>query len=464
MGVEGGWVLVTFGDVTARNQISPVSLREGWIRYKNWKRFLNTFPAQSPYLSSSVRPVGASGIFFYRLTGVDYVGLTERFFSDRNKTFKRGFVRYLSQLYSELIESEILPDGSLTKESEGVELYSLNLTKVSRNYYLFNDTLFREGLLDLLSQYNEKTGKCLTYCVPTELVRKGVGRVFYSEDEKKELIKTILEDIRPDSSDTNPTPLLSYFHRILEKTKIDTKDVDQREIEVGVFRHLYPKVIRHQNGKYDLKIDTNTGRLSSVYLNSPKVFRSFLKWEGRTQLVEGDVGGSHFHFLLEEMTDPKERKRMESDLLSPDSYMAMCGHPKGVSRDDLKKSSHRFKYGNRQTKYFKGNDFDWFNYIPYDEGLFFRHLSRRYPIFCQMMSEKVITHKKHRSDFACAVMLRESKVMVQMVGEQCMREKLVYLPVHDGFMTLPTQYDRVCEIVTDSFKKETGSVPKIRQK
>ena len=45
-----------------------------------------------------------------------------------------------------------------------------------------------------------------------------------------------------------------------------------------------------------------------------------------------------------------------------------------------------------------------------------------------MMSKKVITHKKHRSQFSCDVMKRESKVMIDMVGEQCMKEKLVYLP------------------------------------
>jgi len=61
-------------------------------------------------------------------------------------------------------------------------------------------------------------------------------------------------------------------------------------------------------------------------------------------------------------------------------------------------------------------------------------------------------------------MKKESKVVVEMVGRRCMAEKLVYLPVHDGFMTLPEHYDRICEIVTESFKEETGSVPKIKRK
>ena len=62
---------------------------------------------------------------------------------------------------------------------------------------------------------------------------------------------------------------------------------------------------------------------------------------------------------------------MEEDLLSPDPYLSMCGNPVGVSREDLKKSSHIFKYGNRQTKFFFGTDYDWFKYHPYTEGLFY---------------------------------------------------------------------------------------------
>ena len=54
--------------------------------------------------------------------------------------------------------------------------------------------------------------------------------------------------------------------------------------------------------------------------------------------------------------------------------------------------------------------------------------------------------------------------MVHMAGERCMKEKLVYLPIHDGFLTLPKHYDRVCKVVTDCFKMATGTVPNIRQK
>jgi hypothetical protein len=45
-----------------------------------------------------------------------------------------------------------------------------------------------------------------------------------------------------------------------------------------------------------------------------------------------------------------------------------------------------------------------------------------------------------------------------------MDEGLVYLPIHDGFLTLPRQFGRVCEIVGEAFRAECGSVPQIRRK
>lgn len=76
----------------------------------------------------------------------------------------------------------------------------------------------------------------------------------------------------------------------------------------------------------------------------------------------------------------------------------------------------------------------------------------------------ILIHKKHRHDFACDTMKKESAVMVQAVGTRCMAEGLVYLPIHDGFLTLPDQFSRVCEIVSECFVAATGSVPLIRQK
>jgi hypothetical protein len=96
---------------------------------------------------------------------LDYEGLAERFFEKRNKTFKRNFVSYLSQLYSLLIESEILPDQTLSKEAGGVELYSLDLKKIRRNYTEFNKALFRDWILSFEAQYNndKKKGKIVAH-------------------------------------------------------------------------------------------------------------------------------------------------------------------------------------------------------------------------------------------------------------------------------------------------------------
>ena len=277
-------------------------------------------------------------------------------------------------------------------------------------------------------------------------------------------MKSILLSTGLDKTPTNLSPVLSYYLSILKRTSINQPEFENLEIELGRFRRLYPMVNRHAQGKYDLKLGEKDGRLYSIYLYAPKEFRRLIQLDGKHPLVEGDVAASHFHFLLDEMTDPNERELMKKDLLSSDPYLSMCGSPAGVTRKSLKQSSHQFKYGNRKVN--KKVLQDALNPLKlfYRLGLFYRHLSKRYPVFAKTMAEKKIVHPKHRSVFSCLIMMKESKVMVHMVGERCMNEKLIYLPIHDGFLTLPDQYDRVCQIITETFQQAVGSVPKIRQK
>ena len=440
-------------------------LRESWVQFNEWKKFLNAIPDQNPVLKPSIRPKGSSGVFFYRLTGLDYASLADQWFKDRNKTFKRNFVQYLTQLYSILIEPE------LSDDDVGTRVYSLDLKKINRNYSEFNDVLFQHGVLGLLDTHDADEKKCRKYGVPKELLKKGVERVFLSAAEKLAMVKSIRVSTKRDQTSRKLTTVLRYYSDQLKRTTIATKDLDGLEIELGQFRELYPRVIRHQKGKLDLKIGPKEGRLYSTYLYAPKVFRRLLRWDGKHKMVEGDVAASHFHFLLAEMTDSTEREMMKKDLVSPDPYLSMCAVTDASLRADLKSSSHQFKYGSRAKKYpQKMTDWDWWEMrrenrtILYREGLFFRHISKRYPRFADTMAKKRIFGKNQKSLFACEIMRRESDVMVQTVGKRCMSEKLVYLPIHDGFLTLPTQYDRVCQIITETFQQEVGSVPVIRRK
>ncbi len=445
-------------------------LRVKLLWFKRWKKFIDAIPNQHPILQPSKRPVGSSNVFFYRLAAFNYGSLAEQWFEERNKTYRQNFSEYLTQLYSMLIEPELRADGTLAMESSGVQLQSLDLKKINRNYAEFNDVLFREGFLELISVHDADEKKCRAYAAPAEILRKGIEKVFLSKAEKQALVKSIRISKKPDQTSKKLEPVCRYFSRQLKKTKIDAKHFEQMEIGVGQLRKLYPRVVRFRLGKHDLKINAKEGRFYSTYIYAPKMLRKLLRWEGKQPMVEGDVAGSHFHFLLEEMTDPKERAEMRKDLLSADPYLAMCCNPKGVTREDLKGSSHLFKNRSRLKRYPKMNKPDWAELrwrkrtLLYREGLFYRHISTKYPKFATTMAGMKIFGKNQKSKFACGIMRKESMVMVHMAGERCMKEKLVYLPIHDGFLTLPKHYDRVCKIVTECFKMATGTVPNIRQK
>jgi len=445
-------------------------LRERLIWFKQWKKFIDAIPNQNPILQPSKRPAGSSNVFSYRLAAFNYEDLADRWFKDRNKTYKQNFAEYLAQLYSMLIEPVLHADGSLSKDTKGVQLHSLDLKKINRNYSEFNDVLFREGFLELISVHDADEKKCRAYAAPTEILQKGIEKAFLSESEKQALVKSIGLSTEPDKTSKRMDLVCRYFLQQLKWTKIDLMKFELMEIEVGQLRKLLPRVDRFQKGKHDIKINVKEGRFYSTYIYAPKVMRKLMLWDGKKPMVEGDVAGSHFHFLLKEMTDAKERKEMEKDLVSADPYLAMCSHPKGIAREDLKGSSHQFKYGSRLKRYPKMNDLDWAKFrmekrtLLYREGLLYRHIIKKYPQFAATMAQMPIFGHNQKSKYACGIMRREAKVMVHMVGQRCMKEKLVYLPIHDGFLTLPKHYDRVCEIVTESFKKETGSVPLIRQK
>lgn len=455
---------IDFKDLKKRDRLDKKVLTKQLKKYRLWKKEIDRTPDREPVLKVNPRSRDDSGVFRYVSSYINYPNLGERLFKDRNKTLKNNFVEYVTQLFSILIESEFDEHEVVEMDLTGTEVYSINLKSISRNYSEFNEVLFNEGLLGLIRPHDTNKGRCREYEFPREILRKGVDKEFLSPEDKSRLVESIKINDGPDTTELCPGPVLRYYLDTLKRTTIDQKEFDKLEIELGRFRKLYPMVIRHRQGKCDLKLGKKEGRLYSVYLYSPKEFRRLIRLDGKCPLVEGDVGGSHFHFLLSEMTDPKEREMMMKDLLSPDPYLSMCGVTDKKLRPELKQSSHQFKYGNRKLNPKVFRDSTNPVSLVYRLGLFYRHLKKKYPVFCDSMSRKKFTHKKHRSDFACEIMRRESEVMVQKVGERCLKEKLVYLPIHDGFLTLPDQYDRVCEIITETFQSEVGSVPRIKRK
>lgn len=443
-----------------------------YARFKQLQRFLESLPDRHPVLLETIRDKDSSPLFSYQIIALNYADLAEQWFKDRNVTYRRKFVEYLKQLYAMLIAAEFDEDGVLMPERQGMELYSVDLKKICRNYIDFNRELGRHGFLDRLALHENRTKKkrCIRYGVPGQILAKGVRKIYLPKREKRELIKTIRVSSKPDDTAQKLDEVMQYYCRQIKRTKIPAKDFANLDIELAAFRKLYPRVVRHWRKKIDLKLGEKEGRLYSVYLNAPRAFRRILRWNGKHPMVEGDIAASHFHFLLAEMQDEHEREQMKQDLQTPDPYLTMCGNPNGVKRQDLKSSSHQFKYGARLKKYPRMHDAEWKEArrlkrtMIYREGLFFRNISKRYPKFADTMAEMRILGKNQKSKFACKIMRRESDVMVQMVGRKCMREKLVYLPIHDGFLTLPRHYDRVCEIVTESFLATTGSKPFIRRK
>ncbi len=440
------------------------TLQKKWDDLRARKRWLDQFEDKNPVLIPSKKKKEETGVYFFTPDILDYSKIAQKHFSERNKTFNENFVWYSSQFLSELIQGELGEKDALAEVEQSKEIYSLNLKKMNRNYSLFNEVLINEFILEVHSLHDAEEGRCIEYGIDTNLLKKGVRRRHLSGDEVLRLTSESNNANDPDKTSRSKPRVVDYFLEILRRTKVPKGAVEELEVEAGRFKRLLPCVKRFQSEKFDAMISPTEGRFHANYTYAPSEFRGLMRYGDGVQFVEGDVAGCHFHFLLDEMADANERKQMVKDLAASDPYLAMCCHPAGVSRDELKQSSHLFKFGTRtDARRFVG-DWDAFGMVPYREGVFYRHLSAKYPVFAEAMASKPITHAKHRSDYACAVMRREAEVMVHRVGTACAAQGLVYLPVHDGFLTLPQQFEKVCGIVVEAFRAETGSTPHIRRK
>jgi hypothetical protein len=446
-------------------KIDKELLRKKLADLRAHTRWLGQFEDKNPVLVPSKKAEGKTGVFFLQPDVVEYSILARKNFGDRNKTFKENFRWYALIFLSELIEKGLSDDQESFDESVSArETYSINLKRINRNYAAFNDALLKDFIVEFLEQYNADDGRCIKYGASPEVLKKGIRRGYLSKNELKRLKQSIRLDTRPDKTEKSSPEVVRYFCSILNRTRMRLRDVEKIEVEAGRFRKMYPLAVRFIARKFDGRIGEKDGRFHANYTYAPSEFRGLMRYDGKQQFVEGDVAACHFHFLLDEMTDDDERRQMVKDLAAADPYLTMCGNPVGVERTDLKQSSHLFKFANRDYRRRPRLKRDGSKSALYREGLFYLHLKSKYPVFAEAMAQRRISQKSHRSSFACRVMKREAKVMVHAVGRRCKEEGLVYLPVHDGFLTLPEQFDRVCEIVVEAFRAETGSVPRIKRK
>jgi hypothetical protein len=444
-------------------QMNKKALQKKWDDHRAKKQWMEQFQDRNPVLIETEKRKKKPGVYFFQPDILDYSTIAQKHFSERNKTFRENFAWYSAQFLSQLIQAELGKKDALAEVEQSKEIYSLNLKKMNRNYSLFNEVLINEFILEVHSLHDAEEGKCIEYGIDRTFLKKGVRKRYLSKGEISRLAAECHDWNRPDKTSRARPKVVDYFLEILKKTKVNMRALDGLEVEAGRFKRLVPLVKRFQRRKFDAMISPTEGRFHANYTYAPSEFRSLMRYGRGTKFVEGDVAACHFHFLLDEMTDENERKQMVKDLAAADPYLAMCGNPSGVSRGELKQSSHLFKFGTRRdVRRFVG-DYESFGIVPYREGVFYRHLTAKYPVFAETMASKPITQAKHRSDYACEVMRREANVMVHQVGSRCMAEGLVYLPIHDGFLTLPFQFDRVCEVVAEAFRAATGNNPHIKR-
>jgi len=179
-------------------------------------------------------------------------------------------------------------------------------------------------------------------------------------------------------------------------------------------------------------------RLYHTIVEMPKEGRKFIRHKGKRELAEFDLKACHPWLLGTFTTDAEERARYYSLLESADIYISArdwAGHV-NRSRDDVKEDFMRFCNGAM-------------------ENYFFDYYQAHFPGIAKRVQDI------GRAGMASTLQNLEAKLMVEMVGSECAKRGLFYVPMHDGWLGLVAERYAVSQIVRDAAKSLVGYLPVI---
>jgi hypothetical protein len=186
-----------------------------------------------------------------------------------------------------------------------------------------------------------------------------------------------------------------------------------------------------------------SGRIYSTITNAPKEIRRYLSYSG-TRLVEGDIK-TCFPILLLALYDEQEDSCFGDDMDETkirDILAERELYEKFLSGDFYQEMMDISGYkGNRKS--FKR---DFQVYLNWDGEVekIARPMSLVFPILSRLISEK-------GDGMASFLQSLESSIMVEGVLGQCLRKKIPIITIHDGFLCLPSDFDKIAKMITDKF-------------
>lgn len=331
-----------------------------------------------------------------------------------------------------------IQDAVLTSDDEDpwAEIPSLHLQKICRDGYKRRvDALCEMNQLAVNPPYSTGTDYikpfARSYRVPRTALNRGIC-TFTVERSR----------LRPPIPDNNPTDEASrYALKCLSELKV-SKDCDFYWPDGVVHRSLVKDHCMHIFfHDFALGYGKKSNRLFHRVVMMPSEGRRNLKhwW---MPLVEYDVKTCHPFFLLSLFDDSEERKRYHELITQGDIY-TIVGDAMGVpKRDAVKKEFMQVMNSGRK-------DEDWFKK---KNVLIYFH--QNFPLFTKSVLSQ-------RTDLAIYMQNLEAKMLVQQLGLFCKQNDLFWIPMHDGWISIPSDGEKIKDRAKKIISGTIGFEPEI---
>ena len=235
------------------------------------------------------------------------------------------------------------------------------------------------------------------------------------------------------------------------------KTLSKREL-TGLFSFLRNLATQNISPSRSYK----NGRISTRYISLPSRWRKHLLLNG-VKIQEYDISSCHAAIWISKFAKDLSEKQILKNAFEDGRFYDLFTSDR-ASRNYVKKQFLSWINGDRG--YSKEIEEDGqkkrvfvakkFGSHPLDEII-----AKVAPNFARLVRSIDIHGKYARSEFACLHQEWEAAIMVDMMLQWAEKNKLVYLPVHDGWLTIPEHAEQITEKVKALWLEHCEMKPKV---
>lgn len=251
--------------------------------------------------------------------------------------------------------------------------------------------------------------------------------------------------------------LMQYNANIIKKEDFLDKTLTKNEL-TGLFSFLQDLAKQDVSPSRSEK----NGRISTQYINLPSRWRKHLSL-ANVKLEEYDISSCHAAIWIKMFAEDIGEKEVLKNAFQEGRFYDLFVST-GATRSFIKKQFLSWVNGDRghaKESVVNGKKVRVFKPKKFGSHPLDKIIAKVAPNFARLVRSIDINGKYARSEFACLHMQWEAVMMVDRMLPWAAENKLVYLPVHDGWMTIPEHAAQITEKVKALWLEHCEMTPKV---